>query len=98
MPVAPEAGDFVTGRTRRWLVEAERPVGEGLAALRLACIDDDALGETVEVLWEAELDGLILADEGWANVARVGTDDPTVFAAYLRTLRWNTATAADRDL
>ena len=35
---------------------------------------------------------------GWARVARIGTDDPAVFSAYLRTLRWNTATAADRDL
>jgi hypothetical protein len=25
-----------------------------------------------------------------------GTDDPTVFSAYLRSIRWNTATAADR--
>ncbi len=41
---------------------------------------------------------MILADEGWANVAKHGTDDPSVFSAYLRTLRWNTATAADRDL
>ena len=29
---------------------------------------------------------------------KIGTDDPSVFSAYLRTLRWNTATAADRDL
>ena len=40
----------------------------------------------------------VLVDEGWANVSKVGTDDPSVFSAYLRTLRWNTATAADRDL
>ena len=35
-----------------------------------------------------------------ARIPRVvyGTDDPKVFSAYLRTLRWNTATAADRDL
>jgi len=31
-------------------------------------------------------------------VSKHGTDDPSVFSAYLRTLRWNTATAADRDL
>jgi hypothetical protein len=31
-------------------------------------------------------------------LGRDGTDDPAVFAAYLRTLKWNTATAADRDL
>ena len=39
-----------------------------------------------------------MVDEGWANVSKLGTDDPSVFSAYLRTLRWNTATAADRDL
>ena len=33
-----------------------------------------------------------------ASVAKLGTDDPSVFSAYLRALRWNTATAADRDL
>jgi hypothetical protein len=72
----PQTGDFVRVRTRRWLVEAERSAGEGLAALRLACVDDDAQGEVVEVLWDAELDGSILQDEGWASVAKFGTDDP----------------------
>jgi hypothetical protein len=94
----PQRGDFVRVRTRRWLVEDERGVGDGLTALRLACVDDDAQGETAELLGDAELDGSILSDEGWAAVVKNGTDDPTVFSAYLRTLRWNTATAADRDL
>ena len=31
-------------------------------------------------------------------MGRDGTDDPAVFAVYLRTLKWNTATASDRDL
>ncbi len=31
-------------------------------------------------------------------LAESGTDDPATFAAYLRTLGWNTATAGDRDL
>jgi superfamily II DNA or RNA helicase len=95
---APQRGDFVRVRTRRWLVEDEHSAGDGLTALRLACVDDDAQGEVVEVLWDAELDGSILKDEGWASVSQHGTDDPKVFSAYLRTLRWNTATAADRDL
>jgi hypothetical protein len=98
MQASPQTGDFVRVRTGRWLVEGERSVGEGLTALRLACVDDDAQGERVEVLWGAELDGSVIEDEGWASVAKVGTDDPTVFSAYLSTLRWNTATAADRDL
>ena len=97
MQSAPQPGDFVNVRSRRWLVEDGQSV-EGLTAVRLACVDDDAQGETVSVLWDAELDAVVLADEGWAAVSKHGTDDPRVFSAYLRTLRWNTATAADRDL
>jgi hypothetical protein len=44
--VAPQRGDFVRVRTRRWLVEDERSAGDGLTTLRLACIDDDAEGDT----------------------------------------------------
>jgi hypothetical protein len=97
MGSVPQRGDFVRVRSRRWLVEDERPI-DGLKTLRLACVDDDSQGEVAEVLWDAELDGSILGDEGWASVANLGTDDPSVFSAYFRTLRWNTATAADRDL
>jgi hypothetical protein len=71
---------------RRWLVEGEGSAGDGLATLRLACVDDDAQGETVEVLWDAELDGSVLGDEGWATVAKFGTDDPSVFSAYSRSV------------
>src|ERR1700726_1988729 len=98
MPTTPKRGDFVRVRTRRWLVEDERSAGDGLSPLRLSCIDDDAQGESVSVLWDAELDAEVLVDEGWAAVSKHGTDDPSVFSAYLRPLRWNTATAADRDL
>lgn len=93
-----QSGDFVRLRGRRWLVEGERDLGEGLSALHVACVDDDAQGETAEVVWTAELDAERLEDEGWEALARSGTDDPAVFAAYLRTIRWGTATAADRDL
>jgi SNF2 family DNA or RNA helicase len=40
----------------------------------------------------------VLDQDAWASLARNRTDDPAVFAAYLRGLEWNTATAADRDL
>jgi hypothetical protein len=61
-------------------------------------VNDDAQGETAEIVWGAELSGELLGDEGWSAVARSGTDDPAVFAAYLKTLTWSTATAGDRDL
>jgi hypothetical protein len=87
----PNIGSFVRLRGRRWPVEGEREVGEQLTALRLACIDDDAQSETTDVVWRAEIDPTILADEGWQAVARDGTDDPVVFAAYLKALCWGTA-------
>src|SRR4051794_15195414 len=95
MQIIPQRGDFVRVRTRRWLVEGERERGASLTSLTLACVDDDAQGETAEIVWAAELDGELLGDEGWSSVARSGTDDPTVFAAYLKTLTWSTATAGD---
>jgi hypothetical protein len=93
----PAAGDFVEVRTRRWLVESVNG-NDLLVRTRLACIDDDAQGETLEVLWHAEVDASVIAD-GHQNVFdNPGTDDPEVFSAYLRSIRWNTATAADRKL
>ncbi|MDR9763737.1 DISARM system SNF2-like helicase DrmD [Rhizobium redzepovicii] len=95
--MAPSVGQFVRVRARRWLVESG-PLSTLFPVVRLACIDDDAAGETVEVLWDAELDAEVLDDEGWGQIAKQGTDDPATFSAYLKTLRWNTATSSDRDL
>lgn len=97
MASLPQPGEFVEVRGRRWLVEG-RPALEGVGAVRLACVDDDAQGEVVEVAWQAELDARPSDRDTWSALARNGTDDPTLFAAYLRTVGWNTATAADRDL
>ena len=79
MPASPQCGDFVRVRTRRWLVEDERSAGDGLTTLRLACVDDDAQGETVEVLWDAELDGSVLGDEGWASCREIRNRRPKRF-------------------
>jgi hypothetical protein len=98
MTGSPSVGSFVRLRGRRWLVEDERELSDRLGALRLACIDDDAQSESTEVVWRAEIEAAVLDDENWQTVARDGTDDPAVFAAYLKTLRGGTATAADRDL
>jgi Helicase conserved C-terminal domain/SNF2-related domain len=95
---APRLGDFVELRGRPWLVEGTEDKGSGLTALQLSCISDDAQGERLDVVWEAEIAPGLLEDDVWARVGQNGADDPAVFAAYLRTLKWNTATAADRDL
>jgi len=94
----PEIGDFVEVRGRPWLVEGIDDKGEGLSALKLSCISDDAQGEALEVAWDAEIGARQLEDDFWFRLGHDGTDDPAVFAAYLRTLKWHTATAADREL
>ena len=96
----PEPGQIAFVRQRRYLVEGvTAPPTDGEASLvDLSCIDDDAQGEAITVLWEHELDAHILEDEGWSSVAGKAFDDPALFAAYLRTLSWNCVTATDPDL
>ena len=67
--------------------------------LSLSCIDDDAQGEDIRILWDAEVDAYPLDDDPWREtLGRDGADDAETFAAYLRTIRWQTASAADRSL
>ena len=90
---SPEPGRIALVRQRRYLVEnVTPPPAPGYATLiDLSCLDDDAQGEPLSVLWEHELDALVLEDDGWSVVAEKGFDDPALFAAYLRTLSWNCA-------
>lgn len=96
--MGPQLGDFVEVRNRPWLVEGIEDKGAGLIALKLSGISDDAQGDILEVAWAPEIGARVLTDDVWSRIAEHGTDDAAVFAAYLRTLKWNTATAADRDL
>lgn len=93
----PVSGQIVRVRTRHWLVEDTAPSPAG-TWLRLSCVDDDAQGEALEVLWEAELDSQILDTEAWAQIGQKGFDDARQFAAYFNTLRWHCITATDPRL
>ena len=73
----PEPGRLAFVRSRRWLVEevSEPGGGEGEATLvHLSCLDDDAQGQPLAVLWEHELDARMLEDDGWRAVARKDFD------------------------
>jgi ERCC4-related helicase len=94
----PEVGDFVELRGRRWLVEAADHKGSDLPAISLSCISDDAQGERLDVLWDAEIGPRSLDDDSWQQIGRGAPDTAQVLAAHIRAIRWNTATAADRDL
>jgi hypothetical protein len=48
----PAVGELVQIRSRRWLVEEVQAEGAGSPIVSLACADDDAQGEVIEVFWE----------------------------------------------
>lgn len=91
-------GTFVEVRGKPWLVEALVSDDGGLPTLGLSCISDDAQGERLDVLWDAEIARKVLDEDRWANVGVGRPDSAEVLAAHIRAIRWRSATAADRDL
>ncbi len=96
----PNLGQIARVRQRAYLVEqiiAPPVLGES-TRIKLSCVDDDAQGQELEVLWENEIDAEVIDAENWGLVARQGFDAPQLFGAYLNTLRWNCVTATDPKL
>jgi hypothetical protein len=83
-----QRGNFVEVRGRPWLVEAIDDTQPDLSTLRLSCIADDAQGEQIEVLWDAEIGARVLDEDTWSSVGRGAPDTPEVLAAHLRAVRW----------
>ncbi|HYV03450.1 MAG TPA: SNF2-related protein, partial [Blastocatellia bacterium] len=94
----PEAGQVVRVRTRTYLVEGVDHRGGIGTLVQLACLDDDAQGQRLEVVWELELDRQILDSEAWQSIGKSGFDPPRNFSAYIHSLRWNCVTATDPRL
>lgn len=103
----PEPGEIVRARHRQYLVsEVVRPpdlqtrhARTGLrpcTLVKLVCLDDDAQGRPLEILWELELGAQRIdpAREGIGTIE--GFDDPDAFEAYYRALQWNCVTTATR--
>jgi len=96
----PQPGQFVRVRSRTYLVGsvvAQSGLGGG-TQVALACLDDDAQGQPLEVVWELELDTEVIDKEAWQGIGKRGFDQPRQFGAYLHTLRWNCVTATDPKL
>ncbi|MBF0502491.1 MAG: DEAD/DEAH box helicase, partial [Candidatus Riflebacteria bacterium] len=93
----PNPGDSMHVRTRTWLTEGVERSANG-TVVRAVCLDDDAQGQPLEVLWEIERDSEILDQEAWKKIGEKGFDPPRQFGAYLHTLRWNCVTATNPRL
>lgn len=93
-------GAFVRVRHRRWLVEeVEQPPQPNESRLvTLSCIDDDAVGTSLTVLWDIEPDASVIAESGWQSVGVGDFDPPNRFGAFYRTMRWGCVTATDPTL
>ncbi len=79
MPVrASEVGELVQVRSRRWLVEEVVPSATaGQSPLvRLACADDDAQEQSLDVFWDHELDRGILEEESRRDLTAKGFEAP----------------------
>ena len=96
---SPRVGELVEVRSRRWLVEAVEAADPAASPrVSLACADDDAQGQTLEVYWDFEIDRRILEQKAWSAIGARGFDPPRYFSAFLHTLRWNCVTATDPNL
>jgi ERCC4-related helicase len=95
-----EAGQIVRVRARQYLVEevTSAPTKDGDTRVRLACLEDDAQGQALEVFWEREVDAQILGTSSWESVVNRGFDQPRYFSSYLHALRWNCVTSTNPRL
>jgi len=99
--MVPEAGQIVRVRSRQYLVEGVvLPIDQAVDStlVRLSCLEDDAQGEKLEVLWEREVDAQLVGGTSWEAVASRGFDEPRLFSAYLHTMRWNCVTSTRPNL
>ncbi|MBF5055747.1 helicase domain-containing protein [Alcanivorax sp. 521-1] len=60
----------------------------------LSSIDEDGLGEELEVVWEIEPGAQVIERAGLPEIT--GQDDATTLDAFLDAVRWGAATNADR--
>lgn len=97
---APRTGDVALLRHRQYLVEEVVPPAGLAEATRvdLVCLDDDAQGRRLSVLWELELGARVLPTE-IGGLGEVTSIDPVRrFAAYFHALKWSQVTATRADL
>lgn len=104
---APEIGQLVEVRGRQWVVADSSPsalppdvlAGETARQnlLTLSSVEDDALGEELRVIWEAEVGKRVRLQTTLPEVTAGGFDHPNTLAAFLDAVRWGAVTSAEKD-
>ena len=78
--LVPEIGQIVAVRQRLYLVDhvIPPPSPADSLLLRLSCVDDDAQGQPLDVLWDRELDARVITGEAWTPSQNEGSILPIV--------------------
>ncbi|MFO0905847.1 MAG: DISARM system SNF2-like helicase DrmD [Pirellulales bacterium] len=101
---APEQGQLVQVRSRPWVVNEvkpstlptpalELPIARTQNLLTLSSVEDDGLGEELQVVWEIEPGAKII--ERVALPEPTDFDSPEKLDAFLDAVRWGAASTAD---
>ena len=74
----PDPGAIVRVRQRLYLVEdvSSAPQPGDATVVRMSCVDDDAQGQALDVLWELELDAEIVGAESWDSLVALSRIPP----------------------
>jgi superfamily II DNA or RNA helicase len=94
----PEPGQLVVARGRRFVATTIKPSSlpgsEGSQNLvTLSSVEDDSLGEELQVVWELELDAQSIQSELLPEPTAF--DDPSALQAFLDAVRWGIVSNAD---
>jgi len=95
----PEPGQLVEVRRRQWVVSdiqgyAFEASGEQ-HIVTLSSLDEDALGEELQVVWQIEPGAQILEKAGMPRITGIDSDEK--LDAFLDAVRWGAVTNADRS-
>jgi superfamily II DNA or RNA helicase len=101
--VIPEIGQLVEVRRRRWVVsDIDRHILSTVSGetaqhrISLASVEEDALGDTLEAIWELEPGARVLETTGLPHAD--GWDSAERLEGFLDAVRWGAVTSADRNL
>src|SRR4051812_8620031 len=100
----PEQGQLVNVRSRRWVVNEVSAstlpnsalvpfASEPQILVSLLSVEDDALGEELQVVWQIEPGAAVV--EKVALPEPTGFDPPDRLDAFLDSVRWGAASTAD---
>jgi superfamily II DNA or RNA helicase len=97
----PEPGQLVEVRRRQWIVNEVQ--GSALSSdlngrsdlVSLSSLDEDSLGEGLQVIWQLEPGARVLEKAGLPQIT--GWDSSERLEAFLDAVRWGATTNADRS-